>query len=310
MTAALAKVYSIQMSTNRPRLRFAPSPNGELHLGHAYSALKTWQIAEKLGGTVLLRIEDIDTGRTRETYVQGIYDDLNWLGLVWEEPVRRQSEHFDDYRAAASKLQSQGLLFPCTATRKELASAISDQLDWPVDPDGAPIYPGLEKIAAHTAAKPRTDDIAAAAPSALRLDMDRAVHAATGQGPLQMQMFGEGGNVEIRSASPAAWGDVVVVRKDTPTSYHLSVVVDDALQDITHVTRGKDLEAATDLHVLLQSLLGLPSPAYHHHDLVADSQGRKLSKRFRDTSLRYLREAGWSPQDVREAVGIPEMSPD
>ncbi|MGI9407680.1 MAG: tRNA glutamyl-Q(34) synthetase GluQRS [Hyphomicrobiaceae bacterium] len=281
-----------------PRLRFAPSPNGELHLGHAYSALKTWQIADRLGGEVLLRIEDIDMGRTRQHYIDQIFEDLDWLGLSWPEPVRRQSEYFDDYRSAARKLSDLGLLYPCAATRKEIASAVADRPGWPTDPDGAPLYPGLWKIAGQ--GDPATK-VSPGTPVAHRIDMDRALNRS---GKLQFEVFDEDGTVETRTANPAEWGDAIIVRKDTPTSYHLSVVVDDALQGITHVTRGRDLEAATSLHVLLQKLLGLPSLRYHHHRLITDSAGRKLSKSLRDTSLRHLRDIGWTPADVYTAVGL------
>ncbi len=295
------------MTSNPPRFRFAPSPNGELHLGHAFSALKTWQLAARVGGEVLLRIEDIDTGRTRERYVDGIYEDLAWLGLSWPEPVRRQSEHFDDYRAATARLQSAGLLYSCSATRKQIAAIVADHIDWPMDPDGAPLYPGRNHIAARDTID---DSVANGEPgsgTALRLDMNRAIDQVGDRTALIVATFDEAGKLTEREVNASAWGDTVIVRKDTPTSYHLSVVVDDALQGITHVTRGRDLEAATSLHVLLQQVLGYSSPVYHHHDLVTDSAGRKLSKSLRDTSLRHLREAGWSIADVYSAIGMEKI---
>lgn len=306
MTGRPAKGYSPRMTDKPPRFRFAPSPNGELHLGHAYSALRTWDLAARAGGEVLLRIEDIDTARTREHFVDGIYDDLAWLGLSWPEPVRRQSEHFDDYRAATRTLQAAGLLYPCSASRKQIAAAVADLSDWPTDPDGAPLYPGRARIAGEHSEEIQLLKGEPGAGTALRLDMDRALATlpAPSAAALSFTAWDGADTRTQRTAKPAAWGDAVIVRKDTPTSYHLAVVVDDALQGITHVTRGKDLEAATDLHVLLQHVLGLPTPLYHHHNLITDSAGRKLSKSLKDTSLRHLRTEGWTPADVRNAVGL------
>ncbi|MDX2263389.1 MAG: tRNA glutamyl-Q(34) synthetase GluQRS [Hyphomicrobiales bacterium] len=275
----------------RPVLRFAPSPNGELHLGHAYSALFTWETARALGGRFLLRIEDIDRTRCRPEFEAQIYDDLAWLGLTWETPVRRQSEHFADYRAALARLDALGLIYPCFATRKEIAAAAIG-----ADPDGAPLYPGLWRGADEADVARR---MTAGEPYALRLDMARALDA-TGAEPIAWRAFEmRGGACEVATvrAAPERWGDAVLARKDTPTSYHLSVVVDDALQGVSHVTRGADLLAATDLHALLQRLLGLPSPLYAHHRLIT-LEGRKLSKSAGDRSLRSLREAGVTAADV------------
>jgi len=285
----------------QPVIRFAPTPNGRLHLGHAYAALVAYESAQVMGGRFLLRIDDIDEVRCRRDYEDAIYDDLAWLGLRWEDPVRRQSEHFSTYRAAAGRLRAGGLLYPCFASRKDIALAIADiGADVAYDPDGAPLYPGLYRDA-------DPDDLARlmreGRPYALRLDMTHAI-AATGGGPLRYRVFEPAGGEHERLARPQCWGDAIIVRKDTPASYHLATVVDDALQGITHVIRGADLKAATDLHVLLQCLLGLSTPAYHHHPLVLDETGRKLSKSAGDLSLRALREQGATPDDIRRKVGL------
>ncbi len=286
--------------SDRPVFRFAPSPNGELHLGHAWSALVTGDAARAAGGRFLLRIEDIDIGRCRSEYESRILDDLAWLGLTWEEPVRRQSEHFDTYARALERLQDMGLLYPCFATRKEITDAvIASGKPHPLDPEGAPLYPGLCKGLAADEIRSRK---ARAEPFALRLDMDRALAAArakTGGAALTFTEIGADGAERVITAKPARWGDAVIARKDVPTSYHLAVVVDDALQGVTHVTRGRDLYAATDLQRLLQALLELPEPVYHHHRLVTDEAGRKLSKSREDQSLAALRKQGLSPADIR-----------
>ncbi len=276
----------------QPVFRFAPSPNGELHLGHAYAALLDFDMAQQAGGRFLLRIEDIDRTRCRPEYEAGIHRDLAWLGIGWEEPVRRQSEHFGDYAAALRKLEAMGLAYPAFLSRAEIAAANTAR-----DPDGAPLYPGVDRDLDPDETARR---IEAGAPYAIRLRMDEAAERA---GPLSWTETGEGGIVKV-DADPGAWGDVVLARKETPTSYHLSVVVDDAMQGVSHVVRGRDLFHATSVHVLLQRLLGLPTPVYHHHRLVTDASGRKLSKSDRDTSLRALREAGATPDDVRRMVGL------
>ncbi len=290
----------------RPVLRFAPSPNGELHLGHALSAIIGFEMARGLGGRFLVRIEDIDTGRTRETFVEGILEDLAWLGLTWEQPVLRQSEHFPEYAAAGARLKAMGVLYPCFATRAEILAAAKPGA---IDPDGAPLYPRLHR---HLQPVEVADRKGRGEPFALRLDMARAIAAARyklGGAPLTFTEFSpsgtreDGRTVEVE-AHPERWGDAVVVRKDVPSSYHLAVVVDDARQGVTHVTRGRDLYAATDLHRLLQVLLGLPEPLYHHHRLLTDGEGRKLSKSARDTSLRSLRQAGISPAEIRRRIGL------
>ena len=286
------------MPDQRPVFRFAPSPNGELHLGHALSALVGYERAKAAGGRFLLRIEDIDVGRTRPEFVSGIFEDLRWLGLEWEEPIVFQSARMPAYRAAAERLKALGLLYPCFATRSEIAAAAGDA----TDPEGAPLYPGLWKG--------RSDRDAAAAlaagrPGAWRIDMIAARRAATALldgRPLTFTELSADGAPDVVEARPERWGDAVIVRKDVPTSYHLAVVVDDAWQGVTHVTRGRDLYAATDVHRLLQVLLGLPEPVYHHHRLIVDGEGRKLAKSARDTSLRSLRERGVSAGEIRRLV--------
>jgi glutamyl-Q tRNA(Asp) synthetase len=282
----------------QPVFRFAPSPTGQLHLGHAYSALLDYAFCRKAGGRFLLRIEDTDLTRCRPEYEAAIYDDLRWLGLTWEEPVRRQSEHFAEYRVQLDRLKGLGLIYPSFMTRAEIDAATSDP-SWPRDPDGTPLYPATERTLDPAEVNAR---IASGGPVSQRLLMDRAVELA---GPLSWieEGFGER---QTLIAHPKEWGDVVIARKDTPTSYHLSVAVDDALQGVTNVVRGRDLFHATSIHVLLQKLLGLPSPVYHHHRLIVDASGRKLSKSDRDTSLRSLRDAGKTPADIRQMVGREE----
>ncbi len=271
--------------------RFAPSPTGLLHLGHAYAALFARDEAGQ-GGRFLLRLEDIDASRARPDYEAALFNDLSWLGLEWELPVRRQSEHFDDYRDALNQLDAQGLLYPCFCTRREIQDEIVRAGHAPQGPDG-PLYPGtchsLEPNQRH-------ERIASGAPYALRLDVQRALQRVNT--PLSFTELAHG---EI-TAEPAIFGDVVLARKDTPASYHLSVVVDDALQGITLVTRGEDLLPATHLHRLLQHLLGLPVPRWHHHRLITDETGKRLAKRDDARSLKSLRESGWSPQQVWAAL--------
>ena len=258
-------------------------------------------MARQLGGRFLLRIEDIDPARCRPEYVDGIFRDLAWLGLTWEEPVWRQSARMPVYAAAAGQLASRGLLYPCFATRSEIqAAAVPGALD----PDGAPLYPGLHRNLSPSEIMRRK---ARGEPFAMRLDMGRALAAAaaiTGGMPLDVATFDAALQPACFGADPARWGDTVIQRKDVPASYHLAVVVDDAAQGVTHVVRGLDLLAATDLHRLLQILLGLPAPHYHHHRLIADAAGRKLSKSCQDTSLRELRDAGLKPADLRACFGL------
>ena len=283
--------------------RFAPSPNGHLHLGHALSALLNADMAATRGGRLLLRIEDIDATRCRPEYEAAIYADLACLGLRWEEPVRRQSEHLDEYRSALARLDEMGLIYPAFESRAEIARLVAEregQGAWPRDPDGAPLYPGDAK---HMNAAERARRIAAGEPYALRLDMQTAIDRA---GPLTWMESAEGpdGETGAVTADPARWGDVILARKDVPGSYHLSVVVDDAAQGVTDVVRGLDLFHATSVHRLLQVLLGLAEPRYHHHRLLLDTDGRKLSKSTRSTGLRELREQGLTPADIRRLVGL------
>jgi glutamyl-Q tRNA(Asp) synthetase len=280
----------------QPVFRFAPSPTGALHLGHALSALTDFDLAQAAGGRFLLRIEDTDPTRCRPEYEAAIRDELRWLGLSWEEPVRRQSEHIADYRAAIDRLAAMGLVYPAFMSRGEVAAATAGA-DWPRDPDGAPLYPPADRDRDPAEARALID---AGAPHALRLDMEKAAELA---GPLfwRESGFESGQTVE---AAPRAHGDVLLVGRDRPASYHIAVVVDDALQGITHVVRGRDLYAATSVHVLLQKLLGLPAPRYHHHRLITDASGRKLSKSDRDMALAALRAAGRTPADIRRMVGL------
>lgn len=259
-------------------------------------------MARRMGGRFLLRIEDIDQQRCREHYVTQICDDLHWLGFEWELPVWRQSERFPVYAQAARRLWDKGLLYPCWATRRELEEAATGHAP-ATDPDGAPLYPGLYKGLAPDAVAER---LATGEPYALRLDMDRAraeVARRLGGGELTFVEIGPSLSPRTIRAVPERWGDAVIVRKDTPASYHLAVVVDDAAQGITHVTRGQDLYAATDIHRMLQVLLDLPAPLYHHHPLILDRDGCKLAKSTRSTSLRSLREAGHSALEVLSMAG-------
>jgi glutamyl-Q tRNA(Asp) synthetase len=339
-----------------PVFRFAPSPNGYLHLGHALSALLNADRAQATGGRLLLRIEDIDQTRCRPEYEAAICEDLRWLGLTWEEPVRRQSQHFADYRAALERLEAMGLVYPSFESRGEIAALVAAraaQAPWPCDPDGAPLYPGTAKA---MSAAQRAERTASGAPYALRLDMAAALaRLSFFTSPLEGEVARprdsedereggkqqaprkrlntprpipppQGGREEIAArdvrltwtetgagpdgetgtiaADPAAWGDVILARKDVLTSYHLAVVVDDAAQGVTDVVRGCDLFHATSVHRLLQALLGLPPPRYHHHRLLLDADGRKLSKSTQATGLRELRAKGLTPAAIRRLAGL------
>ena len=280
---------------SKPVLRFAPSPNGRLHLGHAFSALHTWNAASALGGSTLLRIEDIDAERCKPEFTAAIYDDLHWLGLDWPLPVMLQSERLDVYADAGNALRDQQLLYPCFCSRTEIAALATE-----TDPDGAPLYPGTCR---HLHRGEQIERLERGDPVQFRLD-NQAARARAGTltfsvvGPLITD------RPQIRYARPERWGDVVLQRKGTPTSYHLSVVVDDAAQAVTHVTRGRDMEAATDLHILLQMLLGVPTPIYHFHRLILGDDGKKLAKSKGSPSLASLRQEGWTPADVRRALGL------
>jgi glutamyl-Q tRNA(Asp) synthetase len=292
------------MPNPRPVFRFAPSPNGHLHLGHAYSALFGQEMARRAGGRFLLRIEDIDMERSRPEFEAAICEDLAWLGVEWETPVRRQSEHMADYADTLRRLQALDLVYPCFDSRAQIAAAIAaDGNTAPRDPDGVPVYPGLCRPIAPEIAASR---IAAGEAYALRLNMAKAAavaHAKVG-GPLSFASFGSDFSTETLDAAPERWGDIVLSRKERPATYHIAVVTDDARQGITHVTRGMDLFAATDIHRLLQVLLDLPEPLYCHHRLIRDPSGRKLAKSHRDKALRSLRAEGATPAAIKEMVGF------
>jgi glutamyl-Q tRNA(Asp) synthetase len=292
------------MTTASPQkvFRFAPSPNGYLHLGHAYSAMLNFEMARLSGGRFLLRIEDIDLDRTRAIFETAIYEDLAWLGLAWEEPVRRQSEHFGDYEAALERLAAQSCLFPCFCSRSDVARRLAGRAGWPRDPDGAPLYPGTCKGLSAAEVEAR---LAAGQNAARRLNSAQALGLCAE--PLGWLEYGG----EARApgprdvhAEPGVWGDVLLARKDVPTSYAIAVVVDDALQGVTDVVRGLDLLAATSLHRLLQFLLDLPAPRYHHHKLLLNELGQKLSKSASAKSLRALRAEGVTPADIRRQLGF------
>jgi len=290
--------------SRKPVFRFAPSPNGRLHLGHALSALSNEALAQQFDGRLLLRIEDIDLTRCRPEFVDGILEDLAWLGIAFEPEVRRQSRRFDDYARALASLQARGLIYPCFCSRQEIRAAVTAReaetgQPWPRDPDGAALYPGSCRALASQEAEQR---IAAGEAHVLRLDMARAIAAAGAE--LGYMAFEPGGSRHDVAVAAERWGDVVLARKDVPTSYHLSVVVDDALQGVTHVVRGRDLEAATDIHVVLQRLLGLPTPLYHFHRLLLDDEGRKLAKSRQSESLAVLRESGMTAAAVRQELGF------
>jgi glutamyl-Q tRNA(Asp) synthetase len=263
--------------------RFAPSPTGELHLGHAYSARIAWQRARAAGGRFLLRIEDIDIRRSRREFDAAIREDLHWLGLDWDGAVRRQSEHFGDYGKALDVLDARGLIYPCFCTRADIAAAT----DAPHGPDG-PLYPGTCR---HLSRAERRERLAAGEEHCLRLDAARAAGEAG-----SYDFFDETrGTIE---GKPLLFGDVVLARKDTPTSYHLAVTVDDNLQGVTLVTRGEDLLPSTHVHGLLQRLLGYETPRYAHHKLLTDAAGRRFAKRDKSLTLRALRERGLKPAQV------------
>jgi glutamyl-Q tRNA(Asp) synthetase len=286
-----------------PVFRFAPSPNGYLHLGHAYSALLNFDCARRSGGRFLLRIEDIDPARCRPEFETAIYQDLGWLGMAWEAPVRRQSQHLSEYRNAVEQLFAQDLVYPSFESRAEIARMVAEreaESPWPRDPDGAPLYPGAAKS---LAAEDRARLLGSGAPYALRLDMAAACARAGDLGWIE-HGHGPEGETGTVAARPEAWGDVILARRETPTSYHLSVVIDDALQGVTEVVRGEDLFWSTSVHRLLQRLLGLPQPAYRHHRLVLDGEGRKLSKSTMATGLRELRAGGAVPADIRRLAGL------
>ncbi|MES0883775.1 tRNA glutamyl-Q(34) synthetase GluQRS [Roseibium sp. SCP14] len=291
-----------------PVFRFAPSPNGHLHVGHALSALLNARAAIALEGRFLVRVEDIDQTRCTSQLEEEMFEDLAWLGVPLDEPVLRQSENFSHYRSALEKLQDMGVVYPAYLTRAEIKRFVSSFEErgqaWPRDPDGAPVYPGDDAVLSDEERKKRADSDA---PFALRLDMKAALQKL-GKQLTWKEVGAEGKALFERSrqipVDAATWGDVVLARKDTPTSYHLSVVVDDARQGITDVLRGLDLYHATSVHRVLQELLGLPEPLYRHHRLILGEDGRKLSKSNQDTSLRSLRQGGLTHVQLRKMIGL------
>ena len=272
--------------------RFAPSPTGYLHLGTVYSALFTENAAREAGGRFLIRIEDTDQGRCRQEFEDQLIDDLKWLGLEWEEPIRRQSEHLDDYQDALMKLREQGLLYPCFCTRKEIMDEIEAAGMAPHGPDG-PVYPGTCKILTPAEREKRISDGVAFAE---RLDVNAAVEMT---GTLTWHDRAKG----TITAHPERLGDGIIARKDGLPSYHLAVTWDDHIQGVTLVTRGEDLFDATDIHRLLQAVLGLNTPDYHHHKLLLDPDGRRLAKRDKDVNIKSLRDAGKTPKDIKIMAG-------
>ncbi len=281
--------------------RFAPSPTGALHLGHAYAALVA-QAAAGEGGRFLVRLEDTDASRVRAEYEQGIYDDLKWLGLSWKEPIMRQSERAQAYVEALDKLRAQDLIYPCFCTRKEIEAEFRASLSAPhhnkMGPDG-PLYPGTCK---HLRPEEAVRRIAAKEPHALRLHMDRAMGTVSDNLTFRECGAGPNGESGIITAMPSVFGDAILARKDAPASYHLAVVVDDAAQGITLVPRGNDLFPSTHLHRLLQALLGLPAPDYLHHELIVDEDGKRLAKRHDALSLATLRADGKTPEDIKKML--------
>ncbi len=276
--------------------RFAPSPNGRLHLGHAYSALFTAQQAKIHDGKCLLRIEDIDRARCRPEFAEQALADLQWLGLDWPQPVRYQSRHLHEYTVVIDRLERLGLLYPCFCTRAKLSKVQGSR-----DPDGTPVYPGYCRLMTKA---DRSRRMSAAEPYALRLDMAKAIVAAGSDLSFHETGCGPDGETGAIACTPQDWGDVVLARKDIATSYHVAVVHDDAVQGVTHITRGIDLFHATSIHRVLQSILEFPAPAYIHHKLISDDAGRKLSKSRGDRSLAALRDEGVTPDMIRAQLGF------
>lgn len=285
------------------RTRFAPSPSGLLHLGHACSALLAYDFASRNGGSFVLRIEDIDVSRCRTEFDDAILEDLAWLGLDWEEPVRRQAEHFEDYGQVVGKLEDMGLTYPCFCTRKEIAAEIERAVTAPHGPDGAH-YPGTCRA---LTGEERKKKLGAGALFVTRLDAGKAAARLekTASLPLHFEELLSLASDEVFKVEvdPLLFGDIVLARKDIPTSYHVSVVFDDHLQRISHVIRGEDLREATHVHRVLQELLGIEPPTYFHHPLIRDETGRRLAKRDKAMTLRALKETGATPKDIRARSG-------
>jgi glutamyl-Q tRNA(Asp) synthetase len=279
--------------------RFAPSPTGYLHLGHAFAAITAHDAAKSDGGKFLLRIEDIDTTRCRAEFETAIFEDLSWLGSAWETPVLRQSTRFDVYRSVLDTLDQKGLLYPCFCTRAEITAEVAQAIEAPHGPEGA-LYPGTCR---HLDAATRAAKIASGAPYSLRLDVEKIAALV---GPLTFEECGAGpnGKTGTITVNPHLFGDIVLARKETPASYHLAVVVDDAFQNVSLVTRGNDLFSATHIQRVLQTILGLPTPAYAHHKLILDRSGKKFSKRDSTVTLRSLRERGVTAEEIRPMIGL------
>ena len=288
----------------RTIVRFAPSPNGYLHLGHAYSALMNDMLARDTGGRFLLRMENIDTTRCRPEFEKAVLEDLAWLGLRWEAPVFRQSDHFGDYADALRGLERRGLIYPCFCSRGDIMATVAARPSWRSDPDGTPLYPGTCK---HLSMARRAERFAAGERASYRLDMDRAL--ATLTHALSWDEYRGGTRRFEERATPEVWGDAVLSRRDIATSYHVAVIVDDASQGVTDVVRGEDLFMATHLHRLLQALLDLPAPNYHHHALLRDGTGQKLAKSLRAKPLRTFRQEGHSLDAVLARIGLPRLAP-
>jgi glutamyl-Q tRNA(Asp) synthetase len=287
--------------SQRPVFRFAPSPNGRLHLGHALSALLNLQMARAAGGSMLLRIEDIDKVRCTPKLEAMMLADLEWIGFEWDAPPRRQSEHLADYKEALDGLEARALVYPAFLSRAQIKALTAADPNWPADPDGAPLYPRTERSLTPAELRARKGE---GADFALRIDMEKAVAQAGERLAWTETGTGPDGETGIFKADPRRWGDAILGRKDTPASYHLACVLDDALQGVTHVVRGMDLFHATSIHRLLQELLGLAEPVYHHHRLIRGADGLKLSKSRADTALAHLRAAGATPRDVRRMIGL------
>lgn len=282
---------------SEPVFRFAPSPNGYLHLGHAYSALLNQRIARERGGRLLIRIEDIDPERSRPHFEKALLEDLAWLGLEWEQPPQRQSEHMCEYRAALEDLMRRGLAYPCFCSRTDIVVRCAVEKAWPRDPDGSLLYPGTCRRLSRAEREGR---IGAGARFSVRIDTAEAMQSVVA--PLSYFECHEGPESKPVTVDPARWGDALIGRRDVPASYHIACTLDDASQRVTDVVRGVDLEAATGLHRLLQALLGLKTPIYRHHRLVLDEAGRKLAKSRSAVSLRDLRAQGVTPKEVRQRL--------
>lgn len=295
---------------SQPIFRFAPSPNGRLHLGHAYSALLNQHMARELDGKLLLRIEDTDLVRCTPALEQRMLEDLSWLGIEWDEEPIRQSDNISTYEDIIDTLSDKGLVYPAFMSRSQIKTAIARErekgIKWPIDPDGSPLFPDYDR---NLSQDERQSRIKSGDAYALRLDIEKALQFTNKELPWKKLNWienCEGPNAEFGEiiADPSAWGDIILSRKDTPASYHLACVVDDAMQNITHIVRGRDLFWSTSIHLLLQQLLGFPTPQYHHHDLILDVHNKKLSKSNNDTSIAQLRETGTTVHDIKKMIGL------